>query len=266
VLKVELHAHTSLDPADLIPHSTRDLIDCAAAQGYGAIAVTLHDRYYDPSDDLAYARDRRIVLIPGIERTVDGSHVLLLNFPAACAAVTTFEDIRALKARHPDGLVIAPHLFFPIRSALRSDAARHEDLIDAVEVSSMFTAWVNFNRAAVAWARARRKPLVGTSDLHLLAQLGTTYTLVDATPDADAICAAIRSGRVEVRSTPLPWTRAAALFAASVVLGLAGRARWLWQPIIGAAKEKGMNKIAKTTWIAVGILLAIILIAMMATR
>jgi len=49
VLKVEFHAHTSDDPADRIPHSTAELIDRAAALGYDAVAVTLHDRQLDLS-------------------------------------------------------------------------------------------------------------------------------------------------------------------------------------------------------------------------
>ena len=48
MLKVELHAHTDQDPVDRIPHSTEQLIERAAALGYGALAVTLHDRYFDP--------------------------------------------------------------------------------------------------------------------------------------------------------------------------------------------------------------------------
>ena len=48
VLKVELHAHTDDDPLDRIGHSTEQLIDRAAALGYDAIAVTLHNRYFDP--------------------------------------------------------------------------------------------------------------------------------------------------------------------------------------------------------------------------
>lgn len=239
MLKIELHAHTSQDPADFIPHTTRDLIDSAAAAGYAAVAITLHDLYYDPSEDQPYARAKGLVLIPGIERTIEGCHMLLLNFPAGCAAVRSFNDLRALKARHPPGLVIVPHAFYPIRSALRSRVDRHADLIDAVEVNSMFTRWLDFNRRAIDWARTHRKPLVGNTDLHLLAQLGTTYTLVDAEPDADAICLAIRAGRVQVRSRPLPWLRAASLFSASVALGIAGRTRRWWQPIIERRRRTG---------------------------
>ena len=69
MLKVELHAHTDDDPCDHIPHSTRDLIDRASALGYDALAVTLHDRYYDPADDRDYASGKGVLLIAGVERT-----------------------------------------------------------------------------------------------------------------------------------------------------------------------------------------------------
>ena len=74
MVKLELHAHTDDDPADRIAHSTRQLIDRAAALGYGALAITLHDRYFDPAPHAAHASDRGIVLLAGIERTIaDGT-------------------------------------------------------------------------------------------------------------------------------------------------------------------------------------------------
>ena len=225
MLKVELHAHTALDPADYIPHSTRELIDRAAELGYAALAITLHDRYYDPAADADYARERRVVLIAGMERTIQRRHVLLLNFPAECAHVRSFDDVRALKARHPRGLVVAPHAFYPTGTAMSADADRHADLVDAIEVNSMFISWLNYNTKAIEWARARGKPLVGNTDLHLLEQLGTTYTLVDAEPDADAICAAIKAGRCEVRSEALSTLRAVWVFSRMLLFGLIGRVR-----------------------------------------
>jgi predicted metal-dependent phosphoesterase TrpH len=225
VLKVELHAHTGLDPLDYIPHTTRQLIDRAAALGYGALAVTLHDRYYDPADDREYAQARGVVLIPGIERTIRRRHVLLINFPRECEAVASFDDVRALKRRFPRGIVIAPHAFYPTMSAMGRDPEGCLDVVDAIEVNSMFTPWVNFNNRAVAWARAHGKPLVGNTDLHLLEQLGTTYTLVDAPPDADAICAAIRAGKVELRARALPWMRAGWIYGRMLMWGGVGRIR-----------------------------------------
>ena len=225
MLKVELHAHTASDPCDYVPHSTRELIDRASALGYDALAVTLHDRYYDPSDDRDYATGKGVLLIAGVERTVASRHVLLLNFPGECATVRDLADIRELKARHPNGLVVAPHAFYPIGSALGGEVERWSEVIDALEVNSMFTRWLNFNDRAVRWARAHGKPLVGNTDLHLLAQMGTTYSLVDAPRDVDAICGAIRAGRVEVRSTALSSPRAAAFFVLMLAGGVIGRLR-----------------------------------------
>jgi predicted metal-dependent phosphoesterase TrpH len=227
VIKTELHAHTALDPLDYVPHSTRQLIDRAAALQYGALAVTLHNRYYDPAEDAAYARARGIVLIAGIERTIDGRHVLLLNYPAECADVMSFADVRALRQRHPRGIVIAPHAFYPTPTAMYAVMDECADLIDAVEVNSMFRFWLDFNSRAVAWARARNKPIVGNSDLHVLEQLGPTYTLVDAKPDADDICAAIRAGRVELRSTALTTFRAGWIISRMLLGGIVGRLRAL---------------------------------------
>jgi hypothetical protein len=69
----------------------------------------------------------------------------------------------------------------------------------------MFTNLVDFNRLAKRWADRFGKPLVGNGDIHRLCQLGATYSLVDAKPDPDSICAAIAAGRVRVESRPMPW-------------------------------------------------------------
>jgi predicted metal-dependent phosphoesterase TrpH len=210
MLKVDLHTHTADDPVDAIPHSATELIDRAAALGYDALAITLHDRQLDLEPLQGYAADRGIVLIPGIERTVERKHVLLLNFERGAEDVRTFADLARLKRRTP-GLVIAPHPFFPAASCLWSRMDRHADLFDAVEYNAMFTTSVNFNRRAERWARAHGRPLVGNGDVHRLRQLGTTYSLVDAERAADAICAAIAEGRVRVDCRPLAWIEAAGI-------------------------------------------------------
>jgi predicted metal-dependent phosphoesterase TrpH len=204
MLKVELHAHTADDPVDRIPHTSVELIDRAAALGYGALAITLHERQLDLRRLTPYAAERGIILIPGVERTIQGRHVLLLNFKDGAEEVRTFHDLARLKQRQR-GLVIAPHPFFPTTSCLWGLLDRHRDLFDAVEYNAMFTSSVNFNRAAERWAVRHGKPLVGNGDVHRLHQLDTTYSLVDAIPDADAICAAIADGRVQVERTSLSW-------------------------------------------------------------
>lgn len=233
MIRVELHAHTSDDRHDRLPHSARDLVARAAAVGYGALAITLHDIAFDPAPLAGFARQRGVRLLPGVERTIDGRHVLLINYPIdAAMAVAHLDDLAPLKARHPHGLVIAPHPFFPIPTALGAMRLEgYRGVWDAIEVNAMHVRGLDWNREAVRWARAHGVPLVGNGDVHRLTQLGRTWSEVDVDlppdlPDrdaADAICGAIRAGRVRVVTTPLsPW-RAGLLFAQMTVSGLRGR-------------------------------------------
>ncbi len=202
MIKADFHIHTGDDPADTISYTTFELIDRAAELGYGAIAITLHDAQLEGAAYRAYAASRGIVLISGIERTVAGRHVLLLNFSRAAAGVATFDDLARLKRAEPGGLVIAPHPYFPASKSLLGDLERHANLFDAVEYNAMFTPIVNFNVLAARWARRHGKPMVGNGDVHRLEMLGTTYSLVDAAPDAASICSAVKAGRVTVVATP----------------------------------------------------------------
>jgi predicted metal-dependent phosphoesterase TrpH len=219
-LKVELHAHTSDDPHDSIPHSSIELLDRASALGYQALAITLHDKQIDLGPLRAHAEARGLVLIPGVERTIEGKHVLLLNFSARAEGITTFDALARLRTEEP-GLVVAPHPFYPLGCSLGNTLDRFPALFDAVEVNALHARGVDFNQAAIRWAAAHGKPLVGNGDVHRLAQLGTTYSLVDAAPDARAICEAIRAGRVEVRSARLSWIKTLTVFLDIVVV-------WLW--------------------------------------
>jgi len=223
MLKVELHAHTADDPVDRIPHTTLDLIDRASDLGYDALAITLHEKQLDLSRFAPYAADRGLVLIPGVERTIEGKHVLLLNFDAGAEEVRTFRDLAQLKSERR-GLVIAPHPYFPASVCLRGDLDRYAGLFDAVEMNAMFTRGLDFNQRAERWARRHGKPLVGNCDVHRLVQLGSTYSLVDAAPDADAICEAVAAGRVVVESRPLAWSDAARIIASMTFGGLVGGA------------------------------------------
>jgi predicted metal-dependent phosphoesterase TrpH len=202
MLKVELHTHTADDPVDQIPHTAIELIDRAVALGYQALAITLHERQLDIRVLKPYAAERGLVLIPGVERSIHGRHVLLLNFKSGAEDVSTFEDLAKLKSRQ-SGLAVAPHPFFPATNCLWGELDRHADLFDAVEWNAMYTASMNFNSRAARWAAANKKPLVGNGDVHRLQQLGSTWSLVDAEPDADSICDAIAAGRVELRTQPL---------------------------------------------------------------
>ncbi len=211
MLKTELHTHTAADSHDTIPYSTNDLIDRAASLGYDVLAITLHDSWFDVRDVARYAQSRGITLISGVERTIEQKHVLLLNFDAAAERVTSFEDMAELRRAQPRGLVIAPHPYYPARCCLGRHLEQHADLFDAVELNAFYTSQIDhFNRKAINWAKRVGKPIVANADVHRLKQLGRTFSLVDAARDPDAICAAIREGRVEIQTRPLSLVEAAA--------------------------------------------------------
>ncbi len=226
LIKVELHTHTSDDPSDPIGHSASQLIDRAADLGYGALAISLHDRFFDDPALTAHARDRGIVLIPAVERTIGGRHVLLLNFPEHAAQVESFEAARMLKGQHPNGLIVAPHPLFPLGNSLgRELLEQYEDLWDAIEVNAFYTGLVDFNRPARLWAARHGKPMVGNGDVHQLVQLGTTYSIVSVTGAVtpDSLCAAIREGRVRVESRPISHWRAASIAVRALLAQATGR-------------------------------------------
>jgi len=223
VLKIDLHLHTSEDPQDHISYSSLDLIDRAAALGFGALAITLHDRQLTDDDTFAYARERGITLIPGIERTIRGKHVLLLNFPAAeVDAVKTLDDVRRLKSR-ADGIVIAPHPYFPSPSCLGRLLDEYADVFDAVEWSYFWSRRIDFNARAARWAESRGKVLVGNSDLHDLRQLGRTCSMVDSAADPASICEAVRAGRITLVTAPVPVLELVDIFGGMIWRGLGAK-------------------------------------------
>jgi predicted metal-dependent phosphoesterase TrpH len=214
-LKADLHLHTR-EGERFVEHDARGLIDRAAALGFHVLSLTDHDRLTFDASLEAYARARGILLIPGVEATIEGAHVLVYNLDVPPARLRTFADLRRL--RGPDWLVAAPHPFFPAPFALRHRLVREIDLFDAVELSHFYTPWIDFNRPAVRLAREIGLPLIGTSDSHLVRQLGTTYSLIDAEPTAAAVLTAIRKGQIRVVSRPLT-LRESATIAASMVIG-----------------------------------------------
>jgi predicted metal-dependent phosphoesterase TrpH len=245
MLKADLHTHSCEDPVDRIPYDARALIKRAAALGYSALAITLHDRQLPLTELTAIARDHGVVLVPGIERTIRGKHVLLLNFPSSAAEqVGNFDELARLR-RRSNGLVVAPHAFYPHPTALgRRLVQTHANLFDAIEVNAFYTRLTDFNRPAVQWARAHGKPLVGNGDVHRLSQLGRTFSLIDAEPQPDAICEAIRAGCVSVHTEPLRVTEAARLLGDLLAGDVARIARRL------RPAAKGRNTTTEPTAVA----------------
>ncbi|MDP2909099.1 MAG: PHP domain-containing protein [Nanoarchaeota archaeon] len=217
MLKADFHSHTNY----VIPKrdsnlSPKQLIDFVASKGYEVLAITEHASlkcllgrieyidnplrtYFDFKD---YAKKKGVLLIPGVETFVEGKEVLLVNFKGDAKKVRTFADVESLKKENV--LVIAPHPFYGKPSCLKKKLVEHIDVFDAIEHCHFYTSFINPNRKAVEIARRYNKPLIATSDAHNFSQIGTNFSLVDAKKDVDSVLEAVRKGRVEIVTEPLP--------------------------------------------------------------
>ncbi|MCX6560106.1 MAG: PHP domain-containing protein [Candidatus Aminicenantes bacterium] len=214
MLKVDLHTHSGDDPQDRIRYSSRDLIDRAAGLGFDALAITNHNALAHTPALAAYAAARGLLLLPGVEITVGGCHVLVINpeFAASPSVKYTLADIPSLKT--PGSLFIAPHPYFVFFQSLGKRIEAVLPYLDAIEFASYYNRVIDFNRPAVRLAARTGKPLIGTSDCHTVRQLGRTYSLIEAEKTPESILAAVKTGRVEVRSVPISLA-----MMASIVLG-----------------------------------------------
>ena len=202
--RIELHSHCQGDPVDRhLQHTIFEHIDRAKEVGLDAIAVTWHRKVCNVTKAFDYARERGILLIPGMEADVDGNiHLVVLNLAEGDLPPTpTWAQVRALRARKPEVFVLAPHPFYPHPTCLGSRMNEHVDDIDAVEWCMLHVGWlparVNPNLRAARWAQQHGKPVVACSDAHALWAVGKNASTVEAdalTPEA--IFAGIRAHRV----------------------------------------------------------------------
>ncbi len=199
-LKADLHSHAGDDPQDRLPYSAEMLIDSAAQLKMDVLSLTCHHDLVHTPRLAKYARQRGILLIPGVELLIEGCHVLVLNPRPAHLKALSFNDLR--EAREPDSAIVAPHPFYFVGHSMGSRLVRHRDVFDAVEFCSMHTRLVNPNWLAVLAARWCGLPLVATSDTHTLPYEGRTFSWVEAESTVEGVVEALRAGRIRLQSSP----------------------------------------------------------------
>jgi predicted metal-dependent phosphoesterase TrpH len=203
MLKVDLHTHSGDDPQDRIRYSSRDLIDRAARMGFDALAITNHNAVTRSAELDDYAAERGVLLLPGVEITAEGCHVLVINpeFPVSPHDRFLLSDIPRLKT--PGSLFVAPHPYFVIFQSLGRRVEALLPHFDAIELGSYYNDLIDFNRPARRLAARSGKPLIATSDCHTVEQFGRSYSMIDAERTVPSIIAAVRAGRLESRSAPI---------------------------------------------------------------
>jgi predicted metal-dependent phosphoesterase TrpH len=202
--RIELHSHCQGDPVDTyLHHNLFQHIDRAKEVGLDAIAVTWHRGICDHPEAFAYARDRGILLIPGMEADMESQHhLVILNLAKGDLPGTpSWAQLRSLRARKPEVFVMAPHPFYPHPTCLGREMNEHIDCIDAVEWCALHVNWlpgrVNPNLRAARWARQHGKTLIACSDAHTLTAIGTNASTVEADElSIGAILDGVRAGHV----------------------------------------------------------------------
>lgn len=185
-IKVNLHTHTKEDALDghFIKYNIFELIERAKKLGFGAIAWTGHNKLLIRKEHIAYAQKRGILLIPGIELSLDrrflkSRHVVVLNCEASVEKIKTFEELREYKKNHHKIFVFAPHPDFGFYESIGLEKLiKYIDVFDAIEHSWFYSRKFNLNRVPAVVARAYKKPFIATSDAHVFNYLNSDYLIV----------------------------------------------------------------------------------------
>lgn len=204
-LKIDLHVHTSEDPYENISYNAFELIDRAHEQEYDVLSITNHNTVTYNKEIVRYAEKKDILLIPGMEGSFSRKHVLVINSDfQEITPETTLKDLE--KYKNNTSLIIAAHPFFPGSATLKSLLHDYISLFDAIEFCHCYNHIINLNNKAIQTASVYNKPLVGTSDAHYQWQFGKTYSLVEADKDPFSVINAVKEGKIEIITSPLPLT------------------------------------------------------------
>ena len=203
-LKTNLHLHTADDPKDRIHYTIYEAIDEAKRLDFDVLALTCHGFFATRPEHIKYAKQKGILLIPGIELAIEGSsplhgrHVVVLNCTKEIETVRTFADLSEYRINHPEIFIIAPHPYYPhpLEScSLKEQLVPNIDLFDAIEFSWYYSKIYNrYNRKAEKVAIKHRLPYVATSDTHFMEYLDTSYAMIETVEKTpEAIFEAIRA-------------------------------------------------------------------------
>jgi predicted metal-dependent phosphoesterase TrpH len=206
MLKADLHLHSNEDAKDMITYSARELIEAAARQSFDVIAITNHEMFVYDEALANFAKEKGMLLVPGVEAAIGGRHVVILNCGGEAAEIKTFESLREYRKSRPDIYVFAPHPYYPNLKghSLQKDLLRNIDLFDGVEYCHYYTRFFDyFNEMARKAASKHGKSMIGTSDSHHLFQLGQTYSMIECDKSVPSVIDALKNNRIKIVSQPV---------------------------------------------------------------
>jgi predicted metal-dependent phosphoesterase TrpH len=195
-VKIDPHVHTHYSYDSVI--KPEELVFYAKRRGLDGIAITDHDVI---EGAIKIARNTDYLIIPGIEVTSLGGHVIGLNVEEQVPSKLSVDET-VDKIHEAGGIAVACH---PSALFKESLGKRTTARFDAIEV---------INSSVIPFNRSKRKSQkiasmlgiakVAGSDAHYGPEIGYAYTIVDAELDADEIVKAISKGLCEPFGTAIP--------------------------------------------------------------
>ncbi|MDI3483746.1 MAG: hypothetical protein PWQ74_333 [Methanobacteriaceae archaeon] len=180
----------------------RQIIKRAIFVGLDAIAIADHDTIQGSRVAEKEAKDfKGIIVVPAMEISTSKGHILALGIQDEIKkGVTPQEAVD--KIHEQGGVAIVPHPFVRYREGLFVNI---QDLkVDGIETLNSRYIFGYSNWRARKFAKERNLPMIGSSDAHFIAAIGTCFTQVDSEPNTDDILAAIKKGKTRPRGDRTP--------------------------------------------------------------
>ena len=175
IVKADFHAHTSADPVDDISYSPYEYIDAAAKKGYKVVALTHHYAQNFDKKYAEYGKKKGVLVIPGLEATIEGQDVVILN--SVAKSITSWDALAKEKKKNQCLTILAHPFWYPKNLIWPKKLHKYQHLFDAVEISWLQTNIIRLpNYLARNYAKKYNKPIVGTGDIHDLSWIGSTYS------------------------------------------------------------------------------------------
>jgi hypothetical protein len=195
-LKIDLHVHTcySYDAVTTL----KEVVAYSKKRGLDGVAITDHDTLLGA---FKLTQKTELIVIPGVEITALGGHVLALNvtkpIPPKLGLPETVQRIH-----EAGGIAVAAHPYSVYKSVMSQQIVS----CDAVEVINSaavpFSLSTYLNRKL---ATRLKLPQTAGSDAHYAPEIGSAYTIIEADPDVDEIVQAIKRGATFPLGKRIPW-------------------------------------------------------------